>query len=97
MKCSIKLHFIWVFTVCQSTCLGVSVYKGLKHSEDELGVIWVLIWFWQWIAVLLQTAQIMKTCLKGLYRKLLTHYMVDIFMYYTPSLFYLINLQEYGY
>ena len=24
MKCSILLHFIWVFTVCKSTCLGVS-------------------------------------------------------------------------
>ena len=25
MKCSIMLHFIWVFTVCKSTCLGVSL------------------------------------------------------------------------
>ena len=24
MKCSIMLHFIWVFTICQSTSLGVS-------------------------------------------------------------------------
>ena len=24
MKCSIMLHFIWVFTVCQSSRLGVS-------------------------------------------------------------------------
>ena len=24
MKCSIKLHFIWVFTICQITRLGVS-------------------------------------------------------------------------
>ena len=26
MKCSIMLHFIWVFTVCQSTDLGVSYW-----------------------------------------------------------------------
>ena len=24
MKYSIMLHFIWVFTVCQSTCLEIS-------------------------------------------------------------------------
>ena len=24
MKCSMMLHFIWVFTVCKSTCLVVS-------------------------------------------------------------------------
>ena len=24
MKCSIMLHFIWVFNACKSTCLGVS-------------------------------------------------------------------------
>ena len=27
---SIMQHFIWVFTVCKRTCLGVSDYKGLK-------------------------------------------------------------------
>ena len=35
MKCSIMLHFIWVFTVCQSTHFGVShiyIYKGLTPS-----------------------------------------------------------------
>ena len=30
-----EMHFIWVFTVCQSTSLGVvcvcQVYKGLQH------------------------------------------------------------------
>ena len=32
MKCSIKLHFIWIFTDCKSTRLreGFPVYKGLK-------------------------------------------------------------------
>ena len=30
MICSIMLHLILVFTVCQSTILGVSVYIGLK-------------------------------------------------------------------
>ena len=30
MKCSIMLHFIWVYTVCKSTHLEVSQYKGLK-------------------------------------------------------------------
>ena len=25
-------HFIWIFTVCQSTCLGVSGSKGLKFE-----------------------------------------------------------------
>ena len=24
MKCSMMLHFIWVFTVCKNNCLGVS-------------------------------------------------------------------------
>ena len=32
MKCCIKLHFIWVFTVCQST-QGFPVYKGLRAIE----------------------------------------------------------------
>ena len=30
MKCSTMLHFIWFFTVCQTTGLGFPVYKGLK-------------------------------------------------------------------
>ena len=29
MKCSMMLHFIWVFTVCNSTCLGVSLIQML--------------------------------------------------------------------
>ena len=34
MKCRIKRHFIWVFTVCQSTRLGVSGPKRVKLSLD---------------------------------------------------------------
>ena len=34
MKCSIMLHFIWVFTVCQSTSLGVS--RTERVSTDVL-------------------------------------------------------------
>ena len=31
MKCSIMLHFIWVFTVCQSIRLGVfSIQRNIK-------------------------------------------------------------------
>ena len=30
MKCSIMLHYIWVFFVCQSTCLGVSQIQRVK-------------------------------------------------------------------
>ena len=30
MKCRIMWHFIWVFAVCQSTCLGVSVLNSLR-------------------------------------------------------------------
>ena len=43
VKCSIMLHFIWVFTVCKSSCLGVSqiqkvnpchaVYFYILHSS----------------------------------------------------------------
>ena len=33
MKCHIVLHFIWVFTVCQNTCLLVSRIKGLMYSK----------------------------------------------------------------
>ena len=31
MKCSM-LHFIWVFTVCQSTCLGLSSIQWVKFA-----------------------------------------------------------------
>ena len=30
MKCSIMLHFIWIFTVCQSTSLGVSSIQRVQ-------------------------------------------------------------------
>ena len=30
MKCSIMLHFIWVFTVCQTTCLEISSLCSVK-------------------------------------------------------------------
>ena len=32
MKCSILPHFIWVFTVCQSTPLWVSIIQRAKRS-----------------------------------------------------------------
>ena len=31
MKCSIMLHFIWFFTVCKSTRLGVSSIQRVKE------------------------------------------------------------------
>ena len=31
MKCRIIRHFIWVFTVCESTRLGGAVFKGLMQ------------------------------------------------------------------
>ena len=34
MKCSMKLHFIRVFTVCQSTCLGVF---GIQRVQTKPG------------------------------------------------------------
>ena len=30
MKCRIMLHFMWVFTVCKSTCLGVPRIERVK-------------------------------------------------------------------
>ena len=30
MKCRIMQHFIWVFTVCQSTCLCVPGHQGVN-------------------------------------------------------------------
>ena len=35
MKCRFMLHFIWVFTVCQSTRSGVPVYKGLNYIQPK--------------------------------------------------------------
>ena len=32
MKCSIMLHFIWVFTVCLSIYLGVSSIQRVKQK-----------------------------------------------------------------
>ena len=34
MKCSIMLHFIWVFTVYQSTHLGVSSKQRVKVHDN---------------------------------------------------------------
>ena len=31
MKCCKMQHFIWVFTVCQSTCSGVSGLQGVNY------------------------------------------------------------------
>ena len=39
MKCRIKWHFIWVFTVCYSTLLGVS---GLQRVKDKFTVLFNL-------------------------------------------------------
>ena len=36
MKCSNMLHFIWVFTVCQSTCLGASSIQRAKYQIIQL-------------------------------------------------------------
>ena len=38
MKCSIMLHFIWVFTVCKSTCLGISQVQRC----NQLFACWVI-------------------------------------------------------
>ena len=35
MKCHIMWHFIWVFTVCQSTCLGVSGLLRVKGKSNN--------------------------------------------------------------
>ena len=47
MKCSIMLHFIWVFTVCKSTCLGASRMQIVKNEIyvclGILGQVWYLI------------------------------------------------------
>ena len=32
MKCSIILHFIWVFTVCQSTCFGAPSIQRINQN-----------------------------------------------------------------
>ena len=37
MKCSIMLHFILVFTVCQSTYLGVSSIQRVKSVTWNQG------------------------------------------------------------
>ena len=34
MKCSIVLHFIWVFTACSITHLGVSSLRKVKTSQS---------------------------------------------------------------
>ena len=36
MKCSIMLHFIWVFTVCKSTPLGVSLIQRVNVLFCEI-------------------------------------------------------------
>ena len=35
MKCRIMRHFIWVFTVCQSTNLGASTIQSVKHFSTS--------------------------------------------------------------
>ena len=40
MKCSIMLHFIWVFTVCQSTHLGVSRIQRVKLLYSLQEAFW---------------------------------------------------------
>ena len=41
MKCHIMWHFIKVFTVCQSTCLGVSSLQRVK--DDNLLIFFIMI------------------------------------------------------
>ena len=40
MKCSIMLHFIWVFTVCQIT--GFPLYKCYNNHN---GLVNILVWY----------------------------------------------------
>ena len=40
MKCHIMWHFIWVFTVCKSTHLGVSCLQRVKRLRERM-----LLWF----------------------------------------------------
>ena len=35
MKCRMMRNFIWVFTVCKNTCLGVSRIQKVKRSERK--------------------------------------------------------------
>ena len=39
MKCSIMLHFIWVFTVCKSTHLGVSRIQRVNRIPIHIDTI----------------------------------------------------------
>ena len=34
IKCRIMRHFIWVFTLCQSTSLGVSSFRRVKKASE---------------------------------------------------------------
>ena len=46
MKCSIMLHFIWVFTVCQSTRLGVSSIQRVKDfMRDVFSLSFIMLFF----------------------------------------------------
>ena len=40
MKCSIMLHFIWVFTVCQSTHLEVSSITLPNHTQGHINPLY---------------------------------------------------------
>ena len=44
MKCSIMLHFTWVFTVCESICLGVSWSITIFSWITVFSVVW---FFWK--------------------------------------------------
>ena len=45
MKCSIMVHFIWVFTVCKITCVGVSRLQRVervtcRRSDSQHAQLW---------------------------------------------------------
>ena len=47
MKCSIMLHFIWVFTVCQRTHLGVWRIQKVNSLQKPSAVL--LTWMCGWL------------------------------------------------
>ena len=67
MKCSMMLHFIWVFTVCKSTRLGVSsiqkVIDGtLSYDREHFQILTYLIWALWVQATYLFTECVTKWC-----------------------------------
>ena len=48
MKCHTMLHFIWVFTVCQSMYLGVTSIKRVKGKKVYLEKLSVVLMHTKW-------------------------------------------------